>query len=59
MLGKITIQNAYYCRERDAKSRYEKFISERTKEAFMENHHLVPVMHQQEIVVSMKLMWII
>ena len=47
LLGKIAIQNAYYCCERDA--RHETFISERTKKAFMEAHHLVPVMHQQEI----------
>lgn len=47
LLGKIAIQNAYYCCERDA--RHETFISERTKKAFMEAHHLIPVMHQQEI----------
>lgn len=47
LLGKIAIQNAYYCCERDA--RHETFISERTKKAFMEAHHLVPVMYQQEI----------
>lgn len=47
LLGKIAIQNAYYCCERDA--RHETFTSERTKKAFMEAHHLVPVMHQQEI----------
>jgi len=47
LLGKIAIQNAYYCCEKDA--RHETFISEKTKKSFMEAHHLVPVMYQQEI----------
>ena len=47
LLGKIAIQNAYYCCEKDA--RHETFISAKTKKAFMEAHHLVPVMYQQEI----------
>ena len=47
LLGKIAIQNAYYCCEKDA--RHETFISEKTKKNFMEAHHLVPVMFQQEI----------
>lgn len=47
LLGKIAIQNAYYCCERNA--HHETFISERTKKNFMEAHHLVPVMYQQEI----------
>ena len=47
LLGKIAIQNAYYCCEKDV--RHETFESERTKKSFMEAHHLVPVMYQQEI----------
>lgn len=47
LLGKIAIQNAYYCCEKDA--RHETFESERTRKSFMEAHHLVPVMYQQEI----------
>lgn len=47
LLGKIAIQNAYYCCEKDA--RHETFTSAKTKKAFMEAHHLVPVMCQQEI----------
>lgn len=47
LLGKIAIQNAYYCCEKDA--RHETFESQRTKKSFMEAHHLVPVMYQQEI----------
>lgn len=47
LLGKIAIQNAYYCCEKSA--RHETFISEKTKKNFMEAHHLVPVKYQQEI----------
>ena len=47
LLGKIAIQNAYYCCEKDA--RHETFTSAKTHKNFMEAHHLVPVMYQQEI----------
>lgn len=47
LLGKIAIQNAYYCCERDAQ--HETFISAKTHKNFMEAHHLVPVMYQKEI----------
>lgn len=47
LLGRIAIQKAYYCCEKNA--RHETFKSERTKKSFMEAHHLVPVKYQQEI----------
>ena len=47
LLGRIAIQNAYYCCEKNA--RHETFKSEKTKKSFMEAHHLVPVKYQQEI----------
>ena len=47
LLGKIAIKNAYYCCERN--SNHETFISQTTKKAFMEAHHLVPVCFQQEM----------
>lgn len=47
LLGKIAIQNAYYCCERSA--HHETFISNKTKKNFMEAHHLVPVKFQQKI----------
>lgn len=47
LLGKIAIQNAYYCCEKDA--RHETFTSAKTNKEFMEAHHLVPVMYQQQI----------
>ena len=47
LLGKIAIQNAYYCCEKNA--HHETFISEKTNKNFMEAHHLVPVKFQQEI----------
>ena len=47
LLGKIDIQNAYYCCERNP--RHETFTSEKTHKNFMEAHHLVPVKYQQKI----------
>ena len=47
LLGKIAIQNAYYCCE--ANPRHETFLSAKTRKNFMEAHHLVPVKHQQKI----------
>lgn len=47
LLGRIAIQHAYYCCEKDAK--HETFISAKTKKSFMEAHHLVPVKYQKEI----------
>lgn len=47
LLGKIAIQNAYYCCERNA--HHETFESAKTRKSFMEAHHLVPVKYQQEI----------
>ena len=47
LLGKIAIQNAYYCCEKNA--RHETFTSAKTHKNFMEAHHLVPVKYQQQI----------
>ena len=47
LLGKIAIQNAYYCCEKNA--RHETFTSAKTNKNFMEAHHLVPVKYQQQI----------
>ncbi len=47
LLGKIAIQKAYYCCEKDV--RHETFESEKTRKNFMEAHHLVPVKYQQNI----------
>lgn len=47
LLGKIAIQNAYYCCEHN--SRHETFLSAKTHKNFMEAHHLVPVKFQQKI----------
>lgn len=47
LLGRIAIQNAYYCCEHNA--RHETFTSAKTNKNFMEAHHLVPVKYQQEV----------
>lgn len=47
LLGKIAIQNAYYCCEVDPL--HKTFISAKTKKNFMEAHHLVPVKYQQDV----------
>lgn len=47
LLGRIAIQNAYYCCENDPN--HETFESAKTHKNFMEAHHLVPVKYQQEI----------
>ena len=47
LLGKIAIQNAYYCCEMNP--RHETFMSEKTYKNFMEAHHLAPVKYQQKI----------
>ena len=47
LLGKIAIQNAYYCCEHNP--RHETFISAKSHKNFMEAHHLVPVKYQQLI----------
>ena len=47
LLGRIAIQNAYYCCENDPN--HETFESAKTHKNFMEAHHLVPVKYQQQI----------
>lgn len=47
LLGRIAIQNAYYCCEHNP--RHETFASAKTHKNFMEAHHLVPVKYQQEM----------
>ncbi len=47
LLGRIAIQNAYYCCENDP--HHETFESAKTHKNFMEAHHLVPVKYQQQI----------
>lgn len=47
LLGKIAIQKAYYCCEKD--HNHTTFTSNRTHKNYMEAHHLIPVCFQQEI----------
>lgn len=47
LLGKIAIKKAYYSCERDYK--HETFISKKTKQKYMEAHHLIPVCFQKEV----------
>lgn len=47
LLGKIAIQKAYYCCEKD--HNHMTFTSNRTHKNYMEAHHLIPVCFQQEI----------
>lgn len=47
LLGKIAIKKAYYSCENDY--RHETFISKKTKQKYMEAHHLIPVCYQKEI----------
>lgn len=47
LLGKIAIQKAYYCCEKD--HNHTTFVSNRTNKSYMEAHHLIPVCFQQEI----------
>lgn len=47
LLGRIAIQNAYYCCENEPL--HETFESAKTHKSFMEAHHLVPVKYQQQI----------
>lgn len=47
LLGRIAIQNAYYCCENEPQ--HETFESAKTHKSFMEAHHLVPVKYQQQI----------
>lgn len=47
LLGKIAIKKAYYCCEKDYK--HETFISKKTKQKYMEAHHLIPVCYQKEM----------
>ena len=47
LLGRIAIQNAYYCCENEPL--HETFVSAKTHKNFMEAHHLVPVKYQQQI----------
>ncbi len=47
LLGKIAIQKAYYCCEKD--HTHETFTSNKTKKNYMEAHHLIPVCFQKDI----------
>ncbi len=47
LLGKIAIKKAYYSCEKDY--RHETFISKKTKQKYMEAHHLIPVCCQKEV----------
>lgn len=47
LLGKIAIKKAYYSCEKNYN--HETFISKKTKQKYMEAHHLIPVCFQKEI----------